>query len=278
MHYTGMAAATFTTPGAEPDWSHAVAVSTLGGIAIGAVTMALTGAAILSATIDRRSRALRDARAISERVRAGREADARRIARELHDEVGSLLTSVKWELERLEHHCDAAGRPAFGAMRQRIDETLDGVRRIASDLRSPMLDELGLEAALEHEARQFERRTGITCRVDVLLDQELEPGTEQATALYRIVQEALTNVGRHAQATRVNVLLEPRDGGIALEIRDDGAGIPDAARYDAASLGLLGMRERAELLGGRMEVAGAPGRGTSVTVYLPLGRHLRPES
>jgi signal transduction histidine kinase len=278
MHYTAMAAVTFVTVRRPPDWSHAVVISDLGSIGIGSVTVALMGVAIVSSTYARRRRAFQDLRAFSEGLRSAREVDAKRMARELHDEVGSLLTSVKWELERLEEHCDAAARPAFRAMAHRIEETLDRVRRIASELRSPLLDELGLEASIEEEARQFAIRTGIACRVDVLLDEGTGPDSAQSTALYRILQEGLTNVGRHAQATRVNVLLEERNGDIALEIRDNGIGIPDDALHAPSSLGLVGMRERAELMNGRIEFSRATGRGTVITALLPVRRGPRHES
>jgi signal transduction histidine kinase len=275
MHYIAMAAATFTASDAQPDWSHAVVVSTLGAVAIALVTTALVAVAIVSSTLDRRTRAIRDLRAFSEGLRAAREADAKRIARELHDEVGPLLTSVKWELERLEKHCDASGGPAFDAMGRRIDETLDRVRRLASELRSPVLDDLGLAASIEHEARQFELRTGIATRADVLIEDDDEPDAAAATALYRILQEALTNVGRHARATRVNVVLEERSRQLTLEVRDNGIGIPTDALHAASALGIVGMRERTELIGARIEIAATPGRGTVVAVSLPLRRRLR---
>ncbi|MCU1381874.1 MAG: domain S-box [Acidobacteria bacterium] len=278
MHYTGMAAVTFTASNDPPVWTHAVAVSSLGAIALGAVTTALMGAAVVTSTMHQRTRARSDARAFSERLRAAREADARRIARELHDEVGSLLTAVKWELERLEPYCGTESGEAFNAMQRRLDETIDSVRRIASELRPPLLEDLGLEVAIEHEARLFERRTGIACRADVLLDPGHEPPLAEATALFRIVQEALTNVGRHAAATRVNILIEERDHGLALEIRDNGGGVPERALAAPSSLGLIGMRERAELIGGHLEIAAAPGGGTLITAAVPARRSPRRES
>jgi PAS domain S-box-containing protein len=216
--------------------------------------------------------------AIRERVEAAREEERTRIARELHDELGSTLTRVRWDIEALEKEVTAGSPPTSPAIHDRfsdaarlVDSTIESVQRIAAELRPSILDDLGLVAALESQVQQFTRATGITCRLDVLLDVEgQEPTREQATALFRIAQEALTNVSRHARASLVNVILEERDGDLALEVRDNGVGIIPEAIAEPSALGILGMRERAALVEGHVDVSGRPGKGTVVTVRIPV--------
>jgi PAS domain S-box-containing protein len=223
--------------------------------------------------------------ALRERVESAREDERTRIARELHDELGSALTSVKWDLEALERACAAPERLGTGDLSARfaaasgmVDATIETVRRIASELRPSILDDLGLIAAVEWQAQQFEEGTGIPCRVDALLNEEDAPDGEQATAIFRILQETLTNVRRHAAATRVSILLEQRGDEFVLEVRDNGVGIAAGAARASTSLGLMGIRERASLLGGRAEIGTAGPRGTVVTVHVPTRRILRQES
>ncbi len=211
--------------------------------------------------------------AARQRVEAAREEERTRIARELHDELGSTLTTVRWEIEALEKELSAAS-PAvhdrFSETTRLVDSTIESVRRIAAELRPTILDDLGLVAALESQVQQFMRATGITCRLHVLLDDEAQgPTREQATALFRIVQEALTNVSRHARATRVNIVLERRDEDLVLEVRDNGVGIDAEAVAKPQALGLLGMRERAALVNGQVEISGPPGKGTVLIVRIP---------
>jgi len=207
---------------------------------------------------------------------AAREEERARIARELHDELGSTLTRVRWDIAALDKEVTAAWPQTSPAAHQRlsetarlVDSTIESVRRIAAELRPAILDDFGLIAALESQVQQFTRATGITCRLHVLLDDEGQDLTgERGTALFRIVQEALTNVSRHARATLVNIVLERREEDLALEVRDNGVGIDAVARPDA--LGLLGMRERAALVNGRVEISGRPGKGTVLIVRIPL--------
>ena len=211
--------------------------------------------------------------AARQRVEAAREEERTRIARELHDELGSTLTRVRWEIEALDREVSAAS-PAvhdrFSETTRLVDSTIESVRRIAAELRPTILDDLGLVAALESQVQQFMRATGITCRLDVLLDDGAQgPTREQATALFRIVQEALTNVSRHARATRVNIVLERRDEDLVLEVRDNGVGIDAEAVAKPQALGLLGMRERAALVNGQVEISGPPGKGTVLIVRIP---------
>ena len=215
-------------------------------------------------------------RRLSTSVVEAREDERRRIARELHDELGQRLTALKMELSTL---------PGVGALGERqrrvqglttmLDDTLASVRRISSDLRPMMLDDLGLNAAIEWLASDAARRMGIEVTVhlnenDALLDDRL------ATAVFRMVQEALTNVARHARATGVTVVLRQHDGELELVVEDNGIGYPEGAMRREGSFGLLGMRERASMLGGRLEAGNAPGSGARLVVHLPLGARSRP--
>ena len=223
---------------------------------------------------------------IRERVEAAREEERTRIARELHDELGSTLTRVRWDIEALEKEVTTASPQPSPAVHERfsdatrlVDSTIESVQRIAAELRPTILDDLGLVASLESHVQQFQRATGITCRLDVLLDDESRgPSREQATALFRIAQEGLTNVSRHARASVVNIVLEQRDGDLALEVRDNGIGIDPQAVTKPNALGVLGMRERAALVEGHLDISGSPGKGTVLSVRIPVGSLPRPRS
>ena len=201
-----------------------------------------------------------------------REEERTRIAREIHDELGQSLTAVKMDLAWL------SGRlpPGNEQMRTRIfttmrlaDDLIKAVRRISTDLRPGILD-LGLAAAVEWQARDFQLRTGIPCQLQ-LPPQELVVAPNIATALFRIFQETLTNITRHANATSVEVCMETQGEGMVLRIHDNGQGFDDTNPALSKSLGLLGMRERAVMLGGQVNVSSTPGQGTSVTAWIPLG-------
>ena len=149
-----------------------------------------------------------------------------------------------------------------------VDRMVETVQQVSSTLRPGILDDFGLLEAMRWQGREFQERTGITCRIGIELEQlELDP--DHVTSLFRIFQETLTNVARHANATEVTVRLTAPNGRLILEIADNGKGIATAQINDAASLGLTGMRERALLLNGRVTVTGAPGRGTTVRVEMP---------
>ena len=215
-------------------------------------------------------------RALSARLHSAREEEGARIARELHDELGSALTSLKWDLEGIDKFCSESGRIDASKLRVRLkgmmgltDDTIDTVIRISSELRPGILDDLGLLAAIEWQAEQFEARSGIVCRIDSFVEN-IDLSREHATAVFRILQEAFTNILRHAKATRVNitVLVEALD--FVLEIRDNGRGITEAESTGSRSLGLMGMRERVQLMGGRIEISGIPGKGTVLTLRIPI--------
>jgi signal transduction histidine kinase len=212
-------------------------------------------------------------RALAGRLQSAIEDERRRMAREIHDELGQQLTALKldqsWVLRRFETRDRTGVGELLADMDHLLDTTVETVRRIATNLRPDILDELGLLAALEWQARDVETRSGI--RFDVTLpDEEIDAPDEQATAVFRMFQEILTNVVRHARAQNVSVRLELSAGSIVLEVRDDGCGIAPTEAASGTSLGLLGMRERAALLGGRVEISAAPGRGTTVQVHVPV--------
>ncbi len=210
-------------------------------------------------------------RALSARLQRVREEERARIAREIHDELGQALTGLKLDLAWLGDDPPASRRAArrrLMALTRRVDETIQAVRRITTALRPPVLDHLGLVAALEWQSRDFAARTGVRVRFDsTLRDEGLDP--DVATSVFRIFQEALTNVARHAAASRVAVRASEEGAGLLVEVKDDGRGITEREREDPASLGLLGMEERALMIGGTLEVRGAPGEGTVVTLHVP---------
>src|SRR5205085_5566692 len=142
-------------------------------------------------------------------------------------------------------------------------------RRIAQELRPSVLDDLGLGAAIEWQAQQFQARTGIVCRCDCALELP-ELNQTQATAIFRISQEALTNILRHAQATRVEITMKIESGELVITISDNGQGITETEKSSQRSLGLLGMHERAHLIGGQIDIAGIAGQGTVLTIRVPI--------
>lgn len=214
-------------------------------------------------------------RSLSTRIEALREADRTRISRELHDQLGQALTGLKMDLRWIEGRLEAGNDRALNPLTDRLVEVqdqIDGligtVRRIAADLRPEALDHLGLTEAIREEAARFTGRTGGPCEVEITpLPEKIPP--EVATAAFRIFQEALTNVARHAGATRVQVSCRETGDTLEITIADDGKGIPEGEDARSDSLGLLGMRERAELLGGRLQVSSPPAGGTRVTATLP---------
>src|SRR5882672_9339807 len=216
-------------------------------------------------------------RALTARLRSAREEESIRIAREIHDELGSMLTSLKWDLEEIQKTLStpvdqsqlAAVREKLSALMNLDDKAISALRRIASDLRPSVLDDLGLVAAIEWQAQQFQARTGIVCVWDCSLEK-VELTEEQSTAVFRIFQETLTNILRHAQATRVDIKLKKDDNYFVLSISDDGKGITEQEKSEQQSLGILGMRERAYLIGGEIDIQGVAGKGTVVIVRVPL--------
>jgi signal transduction histidine kinase len=212
-------------------------------------------------------------RALAARLQSVREEEQIRIAREIHDGLGQALTGLKMDLTWLAGKLPAEQKPLTSkieSMFHLIDDTIYSVRKIASGLRPEVLDEAGLAAAIGWQTKDFQQRTGIRCKVDLPPDSEgLDPG--RSTALFRIFQEVLTNVARHASATRVDVFMRRDADMLTLEVQDNGKGITPAEILNPKSLGLLGMRERVLPFSGRIEIHGVRGRGTQVTVSIPLG-------
>jgi signal transduction histidine kinase len=203
------------------------------------------------------------------RVVEAQELERRRLARELHDETGQALTSILLGLKGLEERTgDEASREAAQELRELVVSTLQDVRRLAVELRPTALDDFGLVAALERLAGSFSEQTGISVDFQTALADERLPA-EAETALYRIVQESLTNVVKHAKARRVSVLLARREGSVKAVVEDDGRGF-DPAELGDDGFGLVGMRERLALLGGRLEVESGPEAGTTIAAEVPV--------
>jgi two-component system, NarL family, sensor histidine kinase UhpB len=211
-------------------------------------------------------------RALAARIQMTREQERTRIAREIHDELGQALTALKLDLAWLGNK---RTRGASGAYRlidtsitDRIDETMEVVRRIASELRPSVLDQLGLEAAIEYLVQEAAKRTGI----EITLQAEEFPKLpdEVASHAFRIIQEALTNVTRHSRATRVHVSVKRAGAVIILAVADNGVGFVPDSLSGITSLGLVGMRERALACGGTLMVQGKPGEGTAIIVTIPV--------
>jgi signal transduction histidine kinase len=213
--------------------------------------------------------------ALSLRLETAREEERARVARELHDELGQVLTSLKlefiWLVDELKKSEPRPGIQLVNKLQSLIgliELSIQSVRQISGDLRPAVLDHLGLREAVQWEATKFQARTGIRCRVVSHLTHDLDDRA-RALALYRILQEALTNVVRHAHAGAVRISLAERGRTVMLVVKDNGRGITKSELSSMMSIGLLGMSERARLLGGRLTITGSAGRGTTVTVRVP---------
>ncbi|HEX5963199.1 MAG TPA: PAS domain-containing protein, partial [Gemmatimonadales bacterium] len=216
-------------------------------------------------------RSRQELRDLTARLQLVREEERTNLAREVHDELGQALTGLKIDLAWLKPR--VADRPALVDRVQsiivRIDGAMDTVRRIATDLRPSVLDDLGLVAAVEWQAQEFERSTGITAQLEV---QAIYPQLDDvcATTAFRILQETLTNVARHAHATRVNIALRVSAEELTLEVRDNGRGISEGEMASPRSLGLVGSRERAIACGGELVIRGVRNQGTKVLLKIPV--------
>jgi PAS domain S-box-containing protein len=216
-------------------------------------------------------RSLADLRALADRLQNVREEERTRVAREIHDELGQALTAIKLESAALIRELPGEAKQQSNraeSIAKLADDTIQAVRRISTELRPGILDDLGLAAAVEWVTEEFQARTGTKVQltlpgVDLVIDRE------HATALFRILQEILTNVARHANATQVKVRLVKEEGSLILEVHDNGKGVSQEDLSVGRSLGILGMRERALLLGGTLAMSGIAGFGTTVTVRIP---------
>jgi signal transduction histidine kinase len=211
-------------------------------------------------------------RALAARLQSIREEERKRVAREIHDQLGQALTAIKLDVSSLVRELPAERKESnrVPSILKLVDETIQTVRRIATELRPGMLDDLGLVATIEWAGEEFGARTGTKCCLelppdDIVVDQE------KSTAIFRIFQETLTNIARHAGANEVKARLAAENGNVTLEVRDNGRGIREEKLRKGGSLGILGMRERVALLGGDLTITSSPGNGTSVLVRIPQG-------
>jgi signal transduction histidine kinase len=211
-------------------------------------------------------------RSLSAHLESVREEERKNMAREIHDELGQILTALKIDLSSLTEGSAKERQLLLGkvkSMSELIDMAIEGVKRISAELRPSILDDLGIAVALEWQAEEFRKRAQIECEFtskpkDIVLDPDL------STAVFRIFQEALTNAARHSNASKVKAVLTKETDKIVLIIKDNGKGITENQITDPKAFGIIGMRERAHFLGGEVRVNGAPGKGTSITVSIPL--------
>lgn len=212
-------------------------------------------------------------RALAGRLESVREEDRKRVARDLHDEIGQILTAIKMDMSWMNRHLpesESAVQARIRESMQSIDDGVKAVRAICSRLRPGVLDDLGLAAAIEWQVGEFEARNEVRCEVSVP-PVDLHLDGDRATATFRIFQECLTNVIRHAQAKLVHVVLRQEDESIVLVVDDDGVGFCESELTNSiGSLGLLGMKERAQACGGNVQISSSPGNGTTVTVRVPV--------
>jgi PAS domain S-box-containing protein len=214
-------------------------------------------------------------RALFARIQSVREEERKKIAREIHDDLGATLTALKMDLQWLERNLDASDHRSNNILLDRAvaateltNDAIQTVQRVARELRPSVLDRLGLVATIQFATREFQERTGIECVVQVPTE-DVTATSEQSTALYRILKECLTNVIRHSGATRVEVRFTGDPNHLFMRVQDNGRGIESSAVGDTRSLGLHGMRERALALGGSISIDGAEGGGTVIAVRLP---------
>jgi two-component system, NarL family, sensor histidine kinase DevS len=228
--------------------------------------LAETFAARAAVAVDQARLIQRDA---LRRVVRAQEDERRRLARELHDETGQALTSILLGLKSLEDLDDVAALgQGVAALRERVVATLQDVRRLAVELRPAALDDFGLGAALERLTAGFAEQTGLKVELESRLQDDRLP-EEVETVLYRIVQEALTNIAKHAQASRVSIVITQKPGAVGAVIEDDGRGFDPDQSVDGG-IGLIGMRERVALLDGSMTIETAPGKGTTLVIEVPV--------
>jgi PAS domain S-box-containing protein len=217
--------------------------------------------------------------ALAVRLESIREEERGRIALEVHDVLGQALTGLKLDVSWIYKQILVSRgliepSPVLSRLAtslELVDATIQSVREIATTLRPSVLDQLGLEAAIEWQAQEFHHRTGIACATSISPDQ-IDVDAEQSTALFRILQEILTNVVRHAHATEVDIRLEETPEHVIMQVRDNGKGITAVEQSGPQAFGLLGMRLRAQQQGGTFDIHGTSGSGTTVTVRVPLSR------
>lgn len=240
----------------------------------------ISGVIVTITDVTERKLAEQQLRALAARLQSVREEQSAHIAREIHDVLGQQLTALKLDLAWLKRRTAAVGDPGMQAVLTEkingasslVDDTIRTVQKVATELRPGLLDKLGLAAALEHEARIFAARAGLQYGLEL----DAPPpglGPKHALEIFRICQELLTNIARHAQATRFDIRLSCTGDGLRLEVADDGRGISEQQLAGQRSLGLLGMRERTQLMGGTLDIRPGPAKGTLAALSLPLVSH-----
>ena len=219
-------------------------------------------------------RSQEELRNLTTHLQSVREEERMSLARDIHDDLGQALTALKMDLSLLGKKFSEDQKPLLDktqAISKLMDTSIETVKRISTELRPGVLDDLGLTAAIEWQAEEFQQRTGITC--EVCSDpRDIIPDRDRSTAIFRIFQESLTNVARHAQATRVTASLKEKAGTLELKVRDNGRGITKEQISDPKSFGIIGMRERVYPWEGQVTVKSAPGQGTTVEVKIPLAK------
>jgi signal transduction histidine kinase len=209
---------------------------------------------------------------LSTYLQRAREEERKSVAREIHDELGQALTTMKLELSLLREevlHDAHAATERIQSLKNQIDETIHSVKRIITKLRPGLLDDLGLPATIEWQSQEFQKHTGIICTVTIHPD-DMVIDSEIATAMFRIFQEVLTNIMRHAKASRVEVRLTQDTDNVELVVQDNGIGISPVQINNPQSFGLIGIRERVRYWQGELELNGSPGQGTTISVRFPL--------
>lgn len=222
-------------------------------------------------TDEEREHASEQMRQLYHRLELVREEERTRIAREVHDEMGQVLTTLKLELSLLGKKIPQEDPAGLGdrmrIIMDLVDSTIQTVKKISSDLRPPILDVLGLAEAIEWQGREFQTRTGIRFEFSAS-PKEIDLKSEQSTTIFRIFQETLTNVARHSDASKLCVNLTDKDDILVLVVKDNGKGITPAEINDSRSLGILGIKERVLVWGGEVSISGAEGEGTTVTIKI----------
>jgi signal transduction histidine kinase len=270
MHYIGMASASFVSSDMLPDLSHAVPISDLVILGIGAANGMLIVVVVLTAVADRLQSHRNLLRAFSRRLLEVQEVERRHLARELHDEIGQVLTAAKISLQSAMSDAGAALTARLQEIISILERLLGQVRQISINLRPSTLDDLGLVPALRALLDQLGSRASVTVRFSEMnVPEDLDAKIQ--TTCFRIAQEAITNAMRHANATQIDVDLRCEKGKLRLLIRDNGIGFDvGSVRAQTAGLGLIGIKERAVLVGGRTKIVSSPDKGTSIEVLLPL--------
>ncbi len=231
----------------------------------------------LQQEIGERRRTAEQLRQLAAHLQSAREEERMSVAREIHDELGQLLTAIRMDLELLEQDLPELNPPlaserlseCIRTTKQLVADGIHKMHEIVRELRPEVLDHLGLQAAIEWQAKEFQTRFGIECRFKES-EEELSIDRDRSTAVFRVLQEALTNVARHAQATRVDIQLTRLEDQLILQVCDNGRGISEAEITDVSSFGILGMRERALIFGGRVDLHSEPGKGTDLIARFPM--------